>query len=130
MITLILKLKLRGILFFSKMVLHHGHFHSTVYLVVLQDAQLVQEVSVKSVMYSAVDVCHFIYVLTPPSLYLKYCRQYFSESLSCGFKMCRFQHVPVDGDEKVRSESYEYLLRLLVWNMLEPCGSSSFSYIN
>ncbi|XP_035491055.2 uncharacterized protein topaz1 isoform X3 [Scophthalmus maximus] len=29
-----------------------------------------------------------------------YCRQYFSESLSCGFKICRFQHVPVDGDEK------------------------------
>ncbi|XP_038581266.1 protein TOPAZ1 isoform X2 [Micropterus salmoides] len=29
-----------------------------------------------------------------------YCRQYFSESLSCGFKMCRFQHVPVEGDEK------------------------------
>ncbi|XP_055368845.1 uncharacterized protein topaz1 isoform X2 [Betta splendens] len=29
-----------------------------------------------------------------------YCRRYFSESLSCGFKMCRFQHVPVDGDEK------------------------------
>nr|XP_019946442.1 PREDICTED: testis- and ovary-specific PAZ domain-containing protein 1 isoform X2 [Paralichthys olivaceus] len=29
-----------------------------------------------------------------------YCRQYFSESLSCGFKMCRFKHVPVDGDEK------------------------------
>lgn len=69
----------------------------------------------KSAMYSAVDVCHFIYVLTPPSLYLKYCRQYFSESLSCGFKMCRFQHVPVDGDEKVRSSSNEYLLRLLVW---------------
>ncbi|KAK9526263.1 hypothetical protein VZT92_014972 [Zoarces viviparus] len=30
----------------------------------------------------------------------QYCRQYFSESLSCGFKMCRFQHVPVEGDEK------------------------------
>ncbi|XP_051247143.1 uncharacterized protein topaz1 isoform X2 [Dicentrarchus labrax] len=29
-----------------------------------------------------------------------YCRQYFSESLSCGFKICRFQHVPVEGDEK------------------------------
>ncbi|XP_034455853.1 uncharacterized protein topaz1 isoform X3 [Hippoglossus hippoglossus] len=29
-----------------------------------------------------------------------YCRQYFSESLSCGFKMCRFHHVPLDGDEK------------------------------
>ncbi|XP_058474532.1 uncharacterized protein topaz1 isoform X2 [Solea solea] len=29
-----------------------------------------------------------------------YCRKYFSESLSCGFKMCRFQHVPVEGDEK------------------------------
>uniref|UniRef100_A0A4W6FPW8 Protein TOPAZ1 n=2 Tax=Lates calcarifer TaxID=8187 RepID=A0A4W6FPW8_LATCA len=29
-----------------------------------------------------------------------YCRQYFSESFSCGFKMCRFQHVPVEGDEK------------------------------
>nr|XP_046274048.1 uncharacterized protein topaz1 isoform X2 [Scatophagus argus] len=29
-----------------------------------------------------------------------YCRQYFSESLSCGFKKCRFQHVPVEGDEK------------------------------
>ncbi|KAK2830137.1 hypothetical protein Q5P01_018068 [Channa striata] len=29
-----------------------------------------------------------------------YCRQYFSESQSCGFKMCWFQHVPLDGDEK------------------------------
>ncbi|XP_023815659.1 testis- and ovary-specific PAZ domain-containing protein 1 isoform X2 [Oryzias latipes] len=29
-----------------------------------------------------------------------YCRQYFSESLTCGFKMCRFQHLPVEGDEK------------------------------
>ncbi|KAK5621371.1 hypothetical protein CRENBAI_008373 [Crenichthys baileyi] len=29
-----------------------------------------------------------------------YCRQYFSESLSCGFKMCRFQHLPAEGDEK------------------------------
>ncbi|XP_028453377.1 uncharacterized protein topaz1 isoform X3 [Perca flavescens] len=34
-----------------------------------------------------------------------YCRQYFSESLSCGFKMCRFQHVPVDGDEKLCIET-------------------------
>ncbi|CAJ1083728.1 uncharacterized protein topaz1 isoform X13 [Xyrichtys novacula] len=30
----------------------------------------------------------------------QYCRQYFSESMSCGFKMCWFLHVPVDGDEK------------------------------
>uniref|UniRef100_A0A096M011 Protein TOPAZ1 n=1 Tax=Poecilia formosa TaxID=48698 RepID=A0A096M011_POEFO len=30
----------------------------------------------------------------------EYCRQYFSESLSCGFKMCRFQHLPAEGDEK------------------------------
>ncbi|XP_023116713.2 uncharacterized protein topaz1 [Amphiprion ocellaris] len=29
-----------------------------------------------------------------------YCRHYFSESLSCGFKLCRFQHLPVEGDEK------------------------------
>ncbi|XP_030597258.1 uncharacterized protein topaz1 [Archocentrus centrarchus] len=29
-----------------------------------------------------------------------YCRLYFSESLACGFKMCRFQHLPVEGDEK------------------------------
>nr|XP_020441990.1 testis- and ovary-specific PAZ domain-containing protein 1 [Monopterus albus] len=29
-----------------------------------------------------------------------YCKNYFSESLSCGFKMCRFQHVPLEGDEK------------------------------
>ncbi|XP_034560335.1 uncharacterized protein topaz1 isoform X4 [Notolabrus celidotus] len=29
-----------------------------------------------------------------------YCRQYFSESLSCGFNMCWFLHVPGDGDEK------------------------------
>lgn len=29
-----------------------------------------------------------------------YCRQYFSESLTCGFKICRFHHVPLDGDEK------------------------------
>ncbi|XP_059205635.1 uncharacterized protein topaz1 isoform X2 [Centropristis striata] len=34
-----------------------------------------------------------------------YCRQYFSESLSCGFKMCRFQHVPVEGDEKLCIET-------------------------
>ncbi|XP_054462649.1 uncharacterized protein topaz1 isoform X2 [Anoplopoma fimbria] len=34
-----------------------------------------------------------------------YCRQYFSESLSCGFKMCRFQHVPVEGDEKLCVET-------------------------
>ncbi|XP_042363180.1 uncharacterized protein topaz1 isoform X2 [Plectropomus leopardus] len=34
-----------------------------------------------------------------------YCRQYFSESLSCGFKMCRFQHVPVKGDEKLCIET-------------------------
>uniref|UniRef100_A0A3B4T6X0 Protein TOPAZ1 n=1 Tax=Seriola dumerili TaxID=41447 RepID=A0A3B4T6X0_SERDU len=39
-----------------------------------------------------------------PPLNHQYCRQYFSESLSCGFKMCRFQHVPVEGDEKVRSK--------------------------
>ncbi|XP_054911788.1 uncharacterized protein topaz1 [Poeciliopsis prolifica] len=30
----------------------------------------------------------------------EYCRQYFSESLSCGFKMCRFKHLPAEGDEK------------------------------
>ncbi|XP_074469730.1 uncharacterized protein topaz1 isoform X3 [Sebastes fasciatus] len=35
----------------------------------------------------------------------QYCRQYFSESLSCGFKMCRFQHVPVEGDEKLCVET-------------------------
>ncbi|XP_074543778.1 uncharacterized protein topaz1 isoform X2 [Halichoeres trimaculatus] len=29
-----------------------------------------------------------------------YCRQYFSESLSCGFKTCWSLHVPMDGDEK------------------------------
>nr|XP_023010812.2 testis- and ovary-specific PAZ domain-containing protein 1 isoform X3 [Maylandia zebra] len=29
-----------------------------------------------------------------------YCRLYFSESLTCGFKMCRFQHLPMEGDEK------------------------------
>ncbi|CAK6961000.1 uncharacterized protein topaz1 isoform X1 [Scomber scombrus] len=29
-----------------------------------------------------------------------YCRHYFSESLSCRFKVCRFHHVPVKGDEK------------------------------
>ncbi|KAI3358392.1 hypothetical protein L3Q82_014825, partial [Scortum barcoo] len=34
-----------------------------------------------------------------------YCRQYFSESMSCQFKMCRFQHVPVDGDEKLCIET-------------------------
>nr|XP_040045329.1 uncharacterized protein topaz1 isoform X1 [Gasterosteus aculeatus aculeatus] len=32
---------------------------------------------------------------------ISYCRQYFSESLSCGFKMCRFQHVPAEGNEKL-----------------------------
>ncbi|XP_032391845.1 protein TOPAZ1 isoform X4 [Etheostoma spectabile] len=35
----------------------------------------------------------------------QYCRQYFSESLSCGFKMCRFHHVPVEGDEKLCIET-------------------------
>ncbi|KAM8840358.1 uncharacterized protein topaz1 isoform 2-T2 [Spinachia spinachia] len=34
-----------------------------------------------------------------------YCRQYFSESLSCGFKVCRFQHVPAEGDEKLCIET-------------------------
>nr|XP_057903560.1 protein TOPAZ1 isoform X2 [Doryrhamphus excisus] len=29
-----------------------------------------------------------------------YCRLFFSESQSCGFKMCRFLHVPLEGDEK------------------------------
>uniref|UniRef100_A0A667XAY7 Protein TOPAZ1 n=1 Tax=Myripristis murdjan TaxID=586833 RepID=A0A667XAY7_9TELE len=29
-----------------------------------------------------------------------YCRLYFSETLSCTFKICRFQHVPIEGDEK------------------------------
>ncbi|XP_047460330.1 protein TOPAZ1 isoform X3 [Mugil cephalus] len=33
-----------------------------------------------------------------------YCRHYFSESLSCGFKMCRFQHLPLQGDEKFCAE--------------------------
>ncbi|XP_029298356.1 uncharacterized protein topaz1 isoform X2 [Cottoperca gobio] len=31
----------------------------------------------------------------------QYCRQYFSESLSCNFKTCRFHHVPVEGDERL-----------------------------
>ncbi|XP_034748546.1 protein TOPAZ1 isoform X2 [Etheostoma cragini] len=35
----------------------------------------------------------------------QYCRQYFSETLSCGFKKCRFQHVPVEGDEKLCIET-------------------------
>ncbi|XP_061886188.1 uncharacterized protein topaz1 isoform X2 [Entelurus aequoreus] len=30
-----------------------------------------------------------------------YCRLFFSESESCGFKMCRFLHVPQEGDEKL-----------------------------
>ncbi|XP_041822872.1 uncharacterized protein topaz1 [Melanotaenia boesemani] len=30
-----------------------------------------------------------------------YCRQYFSESQSCVFKKCRFQHLPLEGDEKL-----------------------------
>nr|XP_054602085.1 uncharacterized protein topaz1 isoform X2 [Nothobranchius furzeri] len=30
----------------------------------------------------------------------KYCRKYFSESSTCVFKTCRFQHLPVEGDEK------------------------------
>ncbi|XP_034016309.1 protein TOPAZ1-like [Thalassophryne amazonica] len=29
-----------------------------------------------------------------------YCWQYFSDSLTCGFTMCRFLHVPAEGDEK------------------------------
>ncbi|KAL6100125.1 topaz1 [Pungitius sinensis] len=34
-----------------------------------------------------------------------YCRHYFSESLSCGFKKCRFKHVPAEGDEKLCIET-------------------------
>uniref|UniRef100_A0A8C6SIZ2 Protein TOPAZ1 n=1 Tax=Neogobius melanostomus TaxID=47308 RepID=A0A8C6SIZ2_9GOBI len=34
-----------------------------------------------------------------------YCRNYFSESLNCGFKACRFHHVPMDGDEKFCTET-------------------------
>ncbi|KAG8005077.1 Testis-and ovary-specific PAZ domain-containing protein 1, partial [Nibea albiflora] len=40
-----------------------------------------------------------------------YCRQYFSESLSCGFKMCRFQHVPMEGDEKFCIETVTRLTK-------------------
>ncbi|XP_054620782.1 protein TOPAZ1 isoform X2 [Dunckerocampus dactyliophorus] len=32
--------------------------------------------------------------------FASYCRLFFSESQSCGFKMCRFLHVPLEGDEK------------------------------
>ncbi|XP_037330588.2 uncharacterized protein topaz1 [Pungitius pungitius] len=34
-----------------------------------------------------------------------YCRHYFSESLSCGFKKCHFKHVPAEGDEKLCIET-------------------------
>ncbi|XP_071060984.1 protein TOPAZ1 isoform X2 [Pseudochaenichthys georgianus] len=34
-----------------------------------------------------------------------YCRQYFSDSLFCRFKICHFQHVPKAGDEKLCIET-------------------------
>ncbi|XP_055081349.1 uncharacterized protein topaz1 [Periophthalmus magnuspinnatus] len=34
-----------------------------------------------------------------------YCRKYFSNSQSCVFKMCRFHHVPMEGDEKFCTET-------------------------
>ncbi|XP_073318978.1 uncharacterized protein topaz1 isoform X2 [Pagrus major] len=42
---------------------------------------------------------------------VNYCRQYFSESLSCGFKMCHFQHVPVEGDEKFCVETVSRFIK-------------------
>ncbi|TKS88944.1 Testis- and ovary-specific PAZ domain-containing protein 1 [Collichthys lucidus] len=55
-----------------------------------------------------------------------YCRQYFSESLSCGFKMCRFQHVPMEGDEKFCIET---VTRLTKYPMsLQKAGTVFTSY--
>ncbi|KAF3833673.1 hypothetical protein F7725_024877 [Dissostichus mawsoni] len=34
-----------------------------------------------------------------------YCRQYFSDSLFCRYKICHFQHVPKEGDEKLCIET-------------------------
>lgn len=31
----------------------------------------------------------------------QYCWKYFGESTTCGFKPCRFLHLPLEGDEKV-----------------------------
>lgn len=42
----------------------------------------------------------------------QYCRLYFSESLTCGFKMCRFQHLPMEGDEKVHSVVFTLFIYL------------------
>ncbi|XP_024862701.2 protein TOPAZ1 isoform X2 [Kryptolebias marmoratus] len=41
-----------------------------------------------------------------------YCRQYFSESLTCGFKMCRFQHLPLEGDEKFCVETVARFIKV------------------
>ncbi|XP_069032622.1 protein TOPAZ1 [Embiotoca jacksoni] len=55
-----------------------------------------------------------------------YCRQYFSESLSCGFKMCRFQHVPVEGDEKFCVETVSRFTKNLM--CLQKAGAVFTGY--
>ncbi|KAM8767463.1 uncharacterized protein topaz1 isoform 2-T2 [Acanthopagrus schlegelii] len=57
-----------------------------------------------------------------------YCRQYFSESLSCGFKMCRFQHVPVEGDEKFCIETVSRFIKNPM--CLQKAGAVFTGYYN
>ncbi|KAK7898620.1 hypothetical protein WMY93_019473 [Mugilogobius chulae] len=40
-----------------------------------------------------------------------YCRNYFSETQNCGFKMCRFHHVPMEGDEKFCTETVAWFTK-------------------
>ncbi|XP_061738548.1 uncharacterized protein topaz1 isoform X1 [Nerophis ophidion] len=40
-----------------------------------------------------------------------YCRLFFSESESCGFKVCRFLHVPKEGDEKLCVDTVTRFIR-------------------
>ncbi|XP_072303774.1 protein TOPAZ1 isoform X2 [Eucyclogobius newberryi] len=40
-----------------------------------------------------------------------YCRKYFFESENCGFKMCRFHHVPMEGDEKFCTETVAWFAK-------------------
>ncbi|XP_061738549.1 uncharacterized protein topaz1 isoform X2 [Nerophis ophidion] len=48
-----------------------------------------------------------------------YCRLFFSESESCGFKVCRFLHVPKEGDEKGRRVVEVLSLSKVSYSMLK-----------
>lgn len=61
-------------------------------------------------MFCTVGELHFYNLTVWCCLNAQYCRLYFSESLTCGFKMCRFQHLPAEGDEKVHSDLYFYFI--------------------